>query len=526
MRIISFAICLAVAGVLLAAGILAFPYAFADRITKPMFLAGRPFFGLRYSDVPILLSQVSEQLLAEQITVEFRGQTHTTTREKLGLVVDITATTENIQRQVPLLAWQMDQGQARQEIATLFRNVIRPPKNASLIIAASGNIQLVKSKPGEAVDSLVMNDGTIRLRSLPAAAQVQDTEVAKARALVTQLLENGLKLQFEDQAFAIRAQEMRRLIEFIEQVDPQQPENFILGVRLHPERLREYLEKIAQEINREPVNAKFELSTVKEVLRVTQFATPERGLTLSIDTSAEKIAQAITVGDTTVPLAVTVRQPAITQPADLEKLGITELIASGESDFAGSPRNRIHNITVGAARYHGLLIVPGEEFSFNEHLGPVTAATGFKPELVIKKNVTTPEYGGGLCQVSTTAFRAAVQAGLKITARRAHAYAVRYYGTPGFDATIYPNYTDLRFQNNTPGHILVQTKIEGTRLVFSFYGTPDGRTVEIDGPHPYNRRPDGSVKATLTQRVFQDGQTILDETFQSNYRSPALFPRT
>ncbi|MEK7499924.1 MAG: VanW family protein, partial [Patescibacteria group bacterium] len=101
-----------------------------------------------------------------------------------------------------------------------------------------------------------------------------------------------------------------------------------------------------------------------------------------------------------------------------------------------------------------------------------------------------------------------------------------YYGTPGFDATIYPPYTDFRFLNNTPGYILIQTKIEGTRLTFEFWGTDDNRSVVVEGPSPYNRMPDGSVKSVLKQTVTKDGATLVEDTFYSNYKSPNLFPHT
>jgi hypothetical protein len=127
--------------------------------------------------------------------------------------------------------------------------------------------------------------------------------------------------------------------------------------------------------------------------------------------------------------------------------------------------------------------------------------------------------------VSTTLFRAATRAGLEITQRRNHASAVRYYGTPGFDATIYPPYTDLRFINNTPGYILIQARFDGTKLQFELWGTDDGREVEVTGPVTYDYQPDGSVKATVKQIVTRNGEVLLDETFYSRYRSPNLYPK-
>lgn len=170
---------------------------------------------------------------------------------------------------------------------------------------------------------------------------------------------------------------------------------------------------------------------------------------------------------------------------DINDLGIKEIIGKGESNFAGSPSNRRHNIANGASKVHGILIKPGEEFSLIKTLGDVDGSTGYLQELVIKGNKTMPEYGGGLCQVGTTVFRAAMGSGLPITERRNHSYSVTYYlenGLPGVDATIYIPNPDVRFINDTGNYILIQAKIVGDKLTFEFWGTKDGRTAERTKP--------------------------------------------
>ena len=545
MKIIPIVSGIVAAIIVLAAGVATLPYAFTDRVREPLTIAGHSAFGRAYADLPEFIFQVGKEFSRTSLPVEFRGQQHSSTLGELGITLNVPATVQAIQDRP--WNWRLkpqaiephlvvNSAQLGTAVETLFKNVIRSPKNASLLLSPSGRIQLVKSQTGEAVDTQILiqdirtslqnQHAPVTLQVVPAAPRVEDAEVDRARELTQKLFASGLTLNFEDRSFTIAAPELSRLIEFSEQVDVQQPENYLLGVRLNPERLRKHLATIAEEVNQEPMNAKFEISQVEGEAepRVQEFAAPERGLTLNIESSAQRIAHAVTIGEIAVPLTVNVIDPEIQENTDLKNLGIVGLLARGESDFTGSPRNRIHNIAVGTSRYHGLLIPPSAEFSFNEHLGPVNAAAGFKPELVIKAHETIPEFGGGLCQVSTTAFRAAIYSGLEITERRNHAYAVRYYGLAGFDATIYPGYTDLRFRNNTPGHILVQTKIEGSKLTFEFWGTPDGREVEVEGPTPYNRRPDGAVKATLVQRVKKDGQ-VVEKSFASNYRSPNLYPK-
>ena len=220
-----------------------------------------------------------------------------------------------------------------------------------------------------------------------------------------------------------------------------------------------------------------------------------------------------------LPVSVSLPQNPL---AETNTLGINELVATGVSDFSGSPKNRLVNIRVGAQKFDGLIIAPGEEFSFNKYLGDVDDKHGFLPELVIKPEGVTPEFGGGLCQVSSTAFRAAMNAGLPITARRNHSFAVRYYAPQGTDATIYPGSADLKFVNNLSSSILIHTKIIGQKLYFEYYGTKDTRQVSFEGPTVYDQKPDGSMKATWTRHVLINGQTTT-QVFKSTYLPPALF---
>ena len=208
----------------------------------------------------------------------------------------------------------------------------------------------------------------------------------------------------------------------------------------------------------------------------------------------------------------------------LSGLNITDKLATGESNFSGSTTSRIQNISVSAGLYNGLLIPAGDTFSFNTILGEVDAEHGYMPEKVIKGDTIAYEYGGGICQVSTTMFRAAINAGLPIVERKPHAFPVHYYEPQGFDATIYPGVSDLRFVNNMPSYVLIQTRISGKNLYVDFYGTTDGRKVSIDGPYQYEIQPDGAMKAYFTRTInFADGAST-SKSFYSNYKSPTLYP--
>ena len=209
----------------------------------------------------------------------------------------------------------------------------------------------------------------------------------------------------------------------------------------------------------------------------------------------------------------------------LTKLGITELIGEAVTGYAGSPNNRQHNIRTAAEKLNGLLICPDEEFSFVGMLGPVTSRTGYRNELVIKKGDVTPEIGGGVCQVSTTFFRTALKTGLPITEQKPHSLKVHYYDPPGLDATIYPGQADLKFINNTNHHILIQTHVEGTTLRVNFFGTSDGRSIELTGPlYPDNSPITSLSRAGLNMQwqrnIFQTNGEKINEVYYSAYRIP------
>mgnify|MGYP001605033990 CR=1 FL=1 len=289
-----------------------------------------------------------------------------------------------------------------------------------------------------------------------------------------------------------------------------------------PEKIYNYLKTLSGKINIAKAEPSLELKNTTAVNQAVNFTPPKDGLSLDIFSSTLIILGALERSEPRAELAIEIDKP-LKSLAETNPMGINELIATGESNFKGSPKNRIHNIKVGLTKFKGAIIAPGEEFSFNKILGPVEAENGFLPELVIKKTGTVPEFGGGLCQVSSTTFRAAMKAGIPITQRKNHSYAVQYYSPQGTDATIYPGVIELKFINDTPGHILVWPYIKDSyTLIFEFYGTRDERKVTLQKPFSYDRKTDGSMKAEWT-RIVENGGKTATSTFKSVYQSPALF---
>jgi vancomycin resistance protein YoaR len=214
------------------------------------------------------------------------------------------------------------------------------------------------------------------------------------------------------------------------------------------------------------------------------------GRELDVAETVRRIQQAAT-GDVRIQeLPVRLIPPAVDE-ARVNEMGIKELVAQGKSRFAGSSAARVHNIVTAAEKLRGLVIPPGGEFSFNRVVGDVTAANGFEDSLVIWGDRTAVGIGGGVCQVSTTVFRAAFFGGFPIVERWAHGYVVSWYGEPGLDATIYTPDVDFRFRNDTGHYLLVKPEVDTQRgvLTISLYGTRVDRQVEMEGPIIENRQP-------------------------------------
>ncbi len=180
--------------------------------------------------------------------------------------------------------------------------------------------------------------------------------------------------------------------------------------------------------------------------------------------------------------------PKVIADKEIQDQGIKEIIAIGRSNFSGSSAARRQNILAAIRKYNGMVLKKGQTFSFNGILKSVEKKDGFVEELVIKGGENKKEMGGGVCQVSTTVFRAAFSGGFPIVKRRNHSYAVSYYKPHGFDATIYLGGQDFKFKNDTPGDILIQGFTSGANLYFVFYGTNDKREVSLSGPFISNYR--------------------------------------
>jgi vancomycin resistance protein YoaR len=304
-----------------------------------------------------------------------------------------------------------------------------------------------------------------------------------------------------------------------------------------------FLDKIHTDIDISPRDAKF----VIENNRVLEFSESRAGFIVNDDQLLTDLRNAFGTPEATISISAEQTAPTLTT-ANANDLGIKEVLGVGYSSFAGSPANRRTNIRHGAEKLNGLLIAPGETLSLLEKLKPFTVADGYLPELVIKGDDIIPEIGGGLCQIGTTTFRAAMNSGLDIAERRNHSLVVSYYNdpsnnNPGTDATIYDPAPDLKILNDTGNYIMLITNVdsENSELHFTFWGTSDGRQGSYTPPQvlswtgtgapiytPTTSLPPGKescqaahpgATTTFTYNITQPDGTVKAREFFSSYRA-------
>jgi vancomycin resistance protein YoaR len=396
----------------------------------------------------------------------------------------------------------------------------------------------------------LFNDYEIVIQTYFDAPKVVLANEQELRAQAAKLSQQNLRLSWFNKTKQLTRREIKQLVGFVG-IDPAQPitgegeSQQILTAQFTVESAKSFLQSFAEGINQPAVEPRLAISNGQLVVAVPS----KNGLVVNTAVSAKDVANALnsSVDNPLVKLTMADQKPVINED-NLDRLGITERIGYGITSFAGSPANRIHNIKTGVSFLQSALVAPGKEFSTVGTLGAVDNTTGYLPELVIKENRTVPEYGGGLCQVSTTLFRSVLSAGLKITERRNHSYRVSYYEPPvGLDATIYLPKPDFMFLNDTQHHILIQGRVVGNNVIFELWGTSDGRTSTVSDPKilsvskpgkpikvetdtlplgeekQIERAHDGAVTIAY-YTVKRDGKIINEQTFKSVYKAwPARY---
>jgi len=412
------------------------------------------------------------------------------------------------------LAYEFNREQFLKTLKDNFANLAQAKAEARPLIDKNLKIDILPEQSGTVFDyPAILKQSLARINSLNsepiALKEIKEEPVVKKSEITPELIERlknlikekSLTLTYQKEEWPVAQDILKDWLVFVK-------EEGQIAISLNPAMIASYLEKeLAPQINRPALDAKFSLKNG----RVTEFQGGQDGLTLNIQASAEKTKQALLKENQAQAEMIVGETKAKIGVGSINDLGIAEIIGTGRSNFKGSPNNRRHNIKVGADALNGILIKPGETFSLVEALGEIDALHGYLPELVIKGDRTIPEYGGGLCQIGTTVFRAALAAGLPIVERKNHSYRVVYYEPAGKDATIYNPKPDFKFLNDTGHYILIQSRLNGDELSFDFWGAKDGRLAEQTDSVIYNIRSPGPTQYIESEELKPGEEKCLEK---------------
>lgn len=392
-----------------------------------------------------------------------------------------------------------DEGKLDSSLTSLSAEIDRPALNATLDLGG-GTAGYIPGRPGRRLDLTELrrrlvapittfHEAEVELLIHDVAPAIWDDPATVS--LVQQLMEGGpytfyIAEPLDDSDLESVTLEEATLRSWMRVEQVNDPDGRIHHqVKLDENQVRQWLSQLSDQVYREPVNARFYFNDdTRELVLVAPHV---NGRELDVETTLAQFIEQFTTSERSIELAVEEFVPVVNSGATATELGITELITQTTTWFYGSSDARKHNIARSASNFYGIVIAPGEEFSFNRYLGTVTEDDGYEEGLIIVGGRTIKGIGGGVCQVSTTVFQTAFWAGFPITERWEHGYMLGYYNDgegPGMDATVFSPIVDLRFINNTPHHLLIENYYNEVNeaLTFKFYSTSLGRQVVKSGP--------------------------------------------
>ncbi len=553
---------------------------YAGRVLPGVSLNGKSLAGMDITAAQLAISESYEFPQTGHILLQDGEKSWMVTPDQLGVYLDTVGSAQNalaVGRNGSLLKRLKDLSQASfygYEISPIFifnqkmalqyltdisTSIDQPIKEAGISVE-NAQVVISQGQPGRILDlaaSLTainaqltrMQDGIVPL--VIQENQPKMLDVSKQGELVKGILSQPFTLKLpnatdKDPTWQVQPVDLARLLTFTEVANGN---NADLQVGINKTLTAAYLHSLEGEIDQDAENARFIFNDDTRLLDLIQPAV--QGRALQVDPSVEAINQAITNGDHSATLQVNITEPQIKDTTTGAELGITELVSSYTSYFRGSSDERVHNIQIAAARFHGLLLAPGATLSMSDVIGNISLDNGYAEALIIVGDQTIAGVGGGVCQVSTALFRTAFFGGYQIDERHAHAYRVGYYEQTasghdqklaGLDATVFVPIVDFKFTNDTPYWLLMETYVSPTydTLTWKFYSTSDGRTVNWSSTGPtdiiepadplYRENPDlptGKIKqveyaadgatVAVKRTVSRDGQVLYNDTFSTKY---------
>ncbi|MBI4212895.1 MAG: VanW family protein [Chloroflexi bacterium] len=533
---------------------LVFQVAYADRIVSGVRVLGLDLGGQSLQAGKALLEASASQLGEQPVTLRAGGREWQLPAAELGMRVDADAMVQQayrigrdgnpIQRVgsqwgallfgtrfgIPLLEFDAERQDAvlRRIGAEIDQSAIDARIDTQLAQDGRATIVVVPEMVGQRLrareSAQRMNEAVSR--GLPTTVDlVVDVErpvvtrvgLEPARARAQDMVAGPVMLSYANSNWTLTPHEIARTLTFRPEVGNQ------LQVEVDADALGKAVSKISAQIGQAPSNARFQWNSNGSLTPIRE---SQDGIGVDAVTLARTLQDRLNPTQRAFPVALTTTRAAVTVE-DGASLGITELIKEGRTEFPGASAEKQHNVKLAASRLNGTVVPPGEIFSFNKEVGPTTLGAGFQTGWGITISdagaQTIPAVAGGICQVATTLFQPVFHAGYAIEQRNYHLYWIQSYGQPplgmkGLDATVDESAgLDFKFVNNTQNYLLIQSRVEGTTLIFGLYGTKPTWDVKIFGPVITSVVPTDPAPRRENEPTMPEGRSLQVEAAQDGF---------
>ncbi|KFN01031.1 vancomycin resistance protein [Bacillus clarus] len=275
--------------------------------------------------------------------------------------------------------------------------------------------------------------------------------------------------------------------------------DYKLTPQLNTKTYEAFIKDKYNETLKDPVNA--DLSISGTTVNISQ---SQNGEKIDKEKLKDLTQQAIAANTQNIALPIATIKPE-RSTEDVQNMGIKEVIAEYSTPMAGRNGSQSFNVNKSANTLSGAIVAPDETFSFNGRVGVTDAAHGYKSAAVYLQGKVVQSAGGGVCQVSSTLYSAALRADLGIVARSNHSMPVHYLPL-GQDAAVADYGPDLKFKNNTGKHIYIQAFSNGGSITARIFGTPTGKNVEVSSKVISDT--ENKITAVTYKKVTQNGEVI------------------
>jgi vancomycin resistance protein YoaR len=425
----------------------------------------------------------------------------------------------------------VDQTAVQQYLLAHLKEIEQPAVDAQVIIDGT-RVSVTPAQPGRQVltdETLAdvtaaiqsLEPRTINVRTRPLLPLLDDADANAAKQSIKTVLQAPLTLVAHEDSWVWHPDDLVKMVHVDREPDPAAAGDRLV-VSFNEQLARQHLAWYSEQTEEPGVYPRVDWNGGN----LTIFREGSPGARIDEDRAAVMVQEAVWTPERTLTLPYE-DVPVPSTSAELAQLGINELISVGRSDFTDSQDYRVTNIVAGMRLLHGVLLAPGDEFSFNETIESIGPHNGFVEGYAIVDDKTQLEWGGGICQDSTTMMRAAFWAGLPFTERWNHSRYISWYDKygygdygdgPGIDSTIFLGGADLRFINDTDAWILIQSYANPSAELAEvrMYGTRGGRTVEFGGAR-VSYRDNGFMDVAFTRIIKEDGVEVNRRTYWSSY---------